>query len=199
MTVIESIIKNLETLPASKLVEVAHFISGLNPNRRNERIAALKARPEVCQARKARLSRKPCERKPIGLMPTPGNSLLLDTSVVVKHFRYPTAVVNKLAEYEELYLPQPALGELYYGAYRSGRLERSLAQIERFLDAVDLLAADKETSVFYGQIAAGLARAGTPIPQNDIWIAALARQTGLPVATTDDHFDRVTNLAVLKW
>ena len=34
---------------------------------------------------------------------------------------------------------------------------------------------------------------------NDIWIAALARQTGLPVATTDDHFDRVTNLAVLKW
>src|SRR6516162_7879418 len=43
-------------------------------------------RPEVWQARKARLSRKPCERKPIGLMPTPGNSILLDTSVVVKHF-----------------------------------------------------------------------------------------------------------------
>jgi len=96
-------------------------------------------------------------------------------------------------------LPQPALGELYYGAYRSGRLETSLAQIERFLDAVDLLVADKETSVFYGQIAAGLAMAGTLIPQNDIWIAALARQIGLPVATTDDHFDRVTNLAVLKW
>jgi tRNA(fMet)-specific endonuclease VapC len=55
-------------------------------------------------------------------------------------------VVDKLAEYEELYLPQPVLGELYYGAYRSGRLERNLAQIERFLDAVDLLAADKETS-----------------------------------------------------
>ena len=57
-------------------------------------------------------------------------------------------MVDKLAEYEELYLPQPALGELYYGAYRSGRLERSLAQIERFLDAVDLLVADKETSAF---------------------------------------------------
>src|ERR1700732_4389550 len=123
-------------------------------------------RPEVWQARQARLSRKPCERKPIGLMPTPGNSLLLDTSVVVKHFRYPTAVVNKLAEYEELYLPQPALGELYYGAYRSGLLETSLARIERFLAAVDLLMADKENSVFYGQIAAGLAMAGTPIPQN---------------------------------
>jgi hypothetical protein len=43
VTVIESAIKNLESLPASKLVEVTHFISGLNPNRRNQRIAALKA------------------------------------------------------------------------------------------------------------------------------------------------------------
>src|ERR1700730_17328375 len=65
------------------------------------------------------------------------------------------------------------------------------AQIERFLDAVDLLPPDKETSVFYGQIAAGLARAGTPIPQNDIGIAALARQTVFQWQTTDDHFDRV--------
>jgi len=62
-----------------------------------------------------------------------------------------------------------------------------------------MVGAVSKTHTFYGQIAAGLARAGTPIPQNDIWIAALARQTGLPVATTDDHFDRVTNLAVLKW
>jgi hypothetical protein len=85
--------------------------------------------PEVWQARKARLSRKPCEREPIGLMPMLGNSLLLDTSVVVKHFRYPTAVVNKLAEYEELFLPQPALGELYYGAYRSGRKKPSSAGV----------------------------------------------------------------------
>jgi hypothetical protein len=43
MTVIESIIKDLETLPASKLVEVADYVSRLNPKRRDERIAALKA------------------------------------------------------------------------------------------------------------------------------------------------------------
>ena len=69
------------------------------------------------------------------------------------------------------------------------------AQIERFLDAVDLLTPDKETS---GQIAAGLARAGTPIPQNDIGIAALARQTVFqwqpPMIILI-----VSNLAVLKW
>lgn len=43
MTVLESIVKDLETLPAPKLVEVAHYVSGLNPRRREERLAALKA------------------------------------------------------------------------------------------------------------------------------------------------------------
>ncbi len=43
MTVLESIVKDLETLPAPKLVEVAHYVSGLNPRRREERLEALKA------------------------------------------------------------------------------------------------------------------------------------------------------------
>ena len=128
-----------------------------------------------------------------------GNSLLLDTCVVVKHFRDATAVANKLAGYEYLYLPQHALGELYYGAYRSARPEKHLAQIERFLAAVDVLNPDEETSRLYGQIATALAVAGTPIPQNDIWIAAMALQTGLPLATCDDHFARITGLTVFHW
>ena len=133
------------------------------------------------------------------MTPMPGNSLLLDTSVVVKHFRGSAIMVRKLAEREELFLPQQALGELYYGAYRSARPEKHLAQIEQFLAAVDVLTPDKETSVLYGKIATALSLAGTPIPQNDIWIAALAVQTGLPLATCDSHFDHVSGLRVLKW
>jgi tRNA(fMet)-specific endonuclease VapC len=132
-------------------------------------------------------------------MPTLGHSLLLDTSVVVKHFREPATALDKLASADGLYLPQPPLGELYHGAYRSNRQEMSLARIERFLDAVVLLAPDKETALFYGQIAAELAQDGTPIPQNDVWIAALARQTGVTLVTTDEHFDRIRNLAVVRW
>ena len=85
---------------------------------------------------------------------------------------------------DQLYLLQSALGDLYHGACHSNRRETSLARIERFLDAVVLLAPDKETAICYGQIAAELAQAGTPIPQNDVWIAALARQTGLGLAGT---------------
>lgn len=128
-----------------------------------------------------------------------GNNLLLDTSVVVKHFRNADAVIGKLSKYDDLFLPQQALGELYYGAHRSARPEKHLAQIESFLAAVDVLTPDKETSGIYGKIASALARAGTPIPQNDIWIAALAVQTGLPLATFDNHFNRVPGLQALIW
>lgn len=65
--------------------------------------------------------------------------------------------------------------------------------------AADVLGADNETARQYGKIAAQLARNGTPIPQNDIWIAAVAIQCGLPVATADDHYLRVDGLSVLLW
>jgi len=127
------------------------------------------------------------------------NSVLLDSSVIVRHFRNATALSDKLATYEELYVPQTALGELYYGAFKSARPEENIAQIERFLVAADVLGADNETARQYGKIAAQLARNGTPIPQNDIWIAAVAIQCGLPVATADDHYLRVDGLSVLLW
>ena len=84
-------------------------------------------------------------------MPTLGHSLLLDTSVVVKHFREPATVLDKLASADGLYLPQPALGELCHGAYRSNRQETSLAWIARFLKAVTLLAPGEETVSFQAQ------------------------------------------------
>lgn len=132
-------------------------------------------------------------------MATPGNGVLLDTSVVVRHFRDARALIGKVDAYEELYLPQTALAELYAGAFRSARPEKSVQQITRFLEAVDVLLPDESTPEVYGRISAQLARAGTPIPQNDIWIAALAIQSGLPLATADGHFHSVTGLTVLLW
>ena len=127
------------------------------------------------------------------------NSVLLDTSVVIRHFRDANALAVQLAAYEELYLPSPALAELYYGAFRSERPQQHLDQIERFLAAADVLTPDQDTSKHYGEIAAKLARKGTPIPQNDIWMAALSIQCGLPLATTDQHFLHIDGLTLLLW
>ena len=132
-------------------------------------------------------------------MATPGKSVLLDTSVVIRHFRDGNALASHLAAFEELYLPQTALAELYAGAFRSARPEKNLQQIERFLEAVDVLPPDESTPELYGRISAQLAQAGTPIPQNDIWIAAIALQSGLPLATCDAHFGHVTGLQLLQW
>jgi tRNA(fMet)-specific endonuclease VapC len=127
------------------------------------------------------------------------NSILLDSSIVIRHFRDALAVAERLAFYDELYLPGPALAELYYGAFKSDRTQQHLDQIEKFLSAADVLIADQDTSRQYGMIAAQLSSAGTPIPQNDIWMAALSIQCGLPLATTDRHFQRIRNLNVLFW
>jgi tRNA(fMet)-specific endonuclease VapC len=127
------------------------------------------------------------------------NSVLLDSSVVIRHFRDANAYADRLTAYEEIYLPGPALAELYYGAFKSDRPQQHLDQIERFLAAADVLTPDQGTSKHYGKIAAELAQAGTPIPQNDIWMAALSIQCGLPLATTDQHFQHVQGLKALFW
>jgi tRNA(fMet)-specific endonuclease VapC len=64
---------------------------------------------------------------------------------------------------------------------------------------VDVLLPDESTPELYGRISAQLAQAGTPIPQNDIWIAAIALQSDLPLATRDAHFSQVTGLQLLRW
>jgi tRNA(fMet)-specific endonuclease VapC len=132
-------------------------------------------------------------------MATPGNSVLLDTSIVVRHFRDGRALAPKLAEFEEFYLPQAALAELYAGAFRSARPDKNLQQIALFLEAVDVMTPNDSTPEIYGRISAQLAQAGTPIPQNDIWIAAIALQSGLPLATMDSHFQQIAGLSVLMW
>jgi tRNA(fMet)-specific endonuclease VapC len=62
-----------------------------------------------------------------------------------------------------------------------------------------LLLPDEGTAESYGLFKAALARIGKPIPDNDLWIAAVARQWDLPVATRDAHFAAAPNLKTLAW
>jgi predicted nucleic acid-binding protein len=62
-----------------------------------------------------------------------------------------------------------------------------------------LVATNVVVPYFRGQIKAELAHLGKPIPDNDVWIAALARQHDLPLATRDDHFTAVPALKTLAW
>jgi tRNA(fMet)-specific endonuclease VapC len=131
-------------------------------------------------------------------MPVSGE-VLLDTSVVIPYFKGDAAIRAQLLTHSSLYLPQPALGELYCGAHLSSNPAHPLAEIQNLLTAVVLLSPGAVTAEHYGRIRALLAKAGTPIPENDIWIAALAIEHQLPLAARDSHFDKIVGLTVLKW
>ena len=126
-------------------------------------------------------------------------NVLLDASVVVAHFRGNAVCSARLVECEGVYLPATALGELYHGAYKSAYTAKHLAQIEKFLNGVFVLEADGVTARHYGQVRSELARAGTLIPENDIWIGAIAKQYGLALAARDAHFEAIPGITLLEW
>jgi tRNA(fMet)-specific endonuclease VapC len=97
-------------------------------------------------------------------------------------------VSEALEAAEALFLPAVVLGELYHGAFHGSQREKELRLIGELLPAVTVLGITAVTAEHFGQISAELARAGTPIPTNDIWVASLAREHCLPVATGDAHF-----------
>lgn len=88
-------------------------------------------------------------------------------------------------------------GELMHGFRLGGRYDRNRAELETFLERsrVSLLPVDLETADRFGRITARLRSKGTPIPTNDIWIAAHAMQHGAELLSFDGHFERVDGLA----
>jgi tRNA(fMet)-specific endonuclease VapC len=117
-----------------------------------------------------------------------GNSCLLDTSIIIHSFRNNEYAKQALSKFDQLYVNSVVCGELYYGAYFSTNPQKHIKQIEAFLINCSIIHVTAETSVIYGQVKSELRKKGTPIPENDIWIAASAIEHGIPLFTNDNHF-----------
>jgi len=104
-----------------------------------------------------------------------------------------------LRQAAEIALPVIALGEYRYGIRQSRYRARYERWLNEVLAACRVLSVDESTTAVYAEIRGELKRAGHPIPGNDVWIAALARQHSLPVLSRDRHFDRVTGLTRIPW
>lgn len=127
-----------------------------------------------------------------------GADYLLDTVIVAGFFNRDEAILTKL-EQATVFVASITLGELYFGAYRSQRIAQNIANLEKFITATTILPCDVRTSQHYGQIKHQLKAKGRPIPENDIWIAAVALQHHLILATRDQHFNEVAELSVEIW
>ncbi|MDZ4800959.1 MAG: PIN domain-containing protein [Bryobacteraceae bacterium] len=122
----------------------------------------------------------------------------IDTSSVVGLFLGRLAAQWPGPEHD-LFVSTHVIGELYYGAYRSRDPRSSCAQVADFLSHCTVLRSTDETARLFGKLKADLANRGALIPDNDIWIAAAAIEHNLPLATRDNHFDRIPTLPVLRW
>ena len=116
--------------------------------------------------------------------------LLLDTSGYSAFMRGHSEVVAALQEADEVCLNAVVLGELVAGFIRGKRRKKNESELKTFLQSprVKILDVNAETAERYAAILNSLWKAGTPIPTNDIWIAATAMQHGLHLLTTDAYF-----------
>jgi tRNA(fMet)-specific endonuclease VapC len=125
--------------------------------------------------------------------------VILDTNAVSALFTGDPALGEVLAGSQRHHLPVVVVGEYLYGLLRSqhrAHLERLLGTLVRESFVLQI---DEATAGSYSHVRDELRQLGRPIPENDVWIAALARQHRQPVVSRDAHFDYVPGLQRVAW
>ena len=122
--------------------------------------------------------------------------LALDTNRYTDLVRGEASVADRVRQADEVWLPFVVLGELRAGFAAGAQEATNEAMLRRFLfkPGVGILYADDQTTHHYASIRRQLRRQGTPIPTNDMWIAALVLQHSLVLLTRDTHFAALPQL-----
>lgn len=119
---------------------------------------------------------------------------LVDSNLWIGLLRNDAQASSHLATLGEVYFCPHVLGELYAGVYKSQLVQSNLGQLSALLRKGKLLLTDAATAEQYGQLKETLRKQGTPIPINDVWIAATAIQNNLTLVTRDVDFDVISQL-----
>jgi tRNA(fMet)-specific endonuclease VapC len=120
----------------------------------------------------------------------------LDTNRLTDLFQGDAALADRLGECDEVWLPLVVLAEIKAGFYGGSQQHRNESLLQSFLamSTVGILLPARGTVEHYARLFVQLKRAGTPIPDNDLWIAALVLEHDLQLITRDQHFERVPQL-----
>jgi predicted nucleic acid-binding protein len=125
--------------------------------------------------------------------------LILDTNALSAYLDRTPDAVKIVSEEREIAIPVIVAGEFAFGIAQSRHREAYERSLQRMLDRCTVLDIGIETARHYAAIRLELKGAGTPIPANDVWIAALSRQYATPVMSRDAHFDFVGGLRRRTW
>lgn len=125
--------------------------------------------------------------------------MILDTNALSAWAEGDVSIEPVLRSATEVVIPVIVLGEFDYGIRQSRHFQRYADWLDANLSSVEIALIDRDVAHAYGAVRLELKQAGTPIPINDTWIAAVARQRGLPVVSRDAHFDEVPGVRRVAW
>ncbi len=126
-------------------------------------------------------------------------ALILDTNALSAFVDGDQGLLHAIEREAELAIPTVVLGEYLYGINRSRQRASYQIWLRENLPLFDVLPVVRETAERYAEIRHELKAAGTPIPTNDLWIAALARHHRMRLVTRDGHFRAIQGLHILAW
>ena len=124
--------------------------------------------------------------------------MLLDTNAISDLLRCDLKLVDLLGR-DDHHFPAIALGEYRFGLVQSTQKDTLSRLLDNWITQWAVLPVGEQTTTYYASIRSRLREKGKPIPENDIWIAALAMQYGLAIASKDKHFDHVSGVTRHSW
>ncbi|HEX2685600.1 MAG TPA: PIN domain-containing protein [Kofleriaceae bacterium] len=125
--------------------------------------------------------------------------MILDTNAVSGMLEGDSALEALLAREARHELPVIVIGEYRYGLARSRHRRSLLPLFEELIRESIVLSVSVETAAAYAAVRQDLRAQGTPIPENDVWISALAIEHGLDIVSRDTDFDRVAGVRRRSW
>ena len=125
--------------------------------------------------------------------------LILDTNALSAIAEGEREAAKLFARAGRVAIPVIVLGEYRFGIAHSRHQREYERWLEEMVSVCNVLDVNEETAIWYAELRGQLKEAGTPIPSNDVWIAALCRQHTLSILSRDRHFDLVKGLRRLGW
>src|SRR5271166_3327553 len=127
------------------------------------------------------------------------STVILDTNGLSAIADGEAALEPILRQAAEIAVPVIVLGEYRYGIHQSRDRARYEQWLTESLSNYRILDVDEATAIFYAALRYELKKAGTPIPSNDVWIAALCRQHAFSLLSRDRHFDFIHGIERIDW
>lgn len=125
--------------------------------------------------------------------------MILDTKALSDFLKEEPGIKRNVTSSTSFNIPVIVLGEYRFG-FRLSKYRQILEEkLQELLKDVQVLPIEEQTTVVYADIRCELKAAGTPIPENDLWIAAIVRQYDIPLLSKDRHFDNVRGISRLSW